>query len=555
MTPRSDTIRISINGTDLTTAMGTVVADLLPQAPHQGAFPPIAAVVENGVYGLYHELRSDARVETLDFSDREGMDVYRRTAIFLFCAAMHEIDTKSRLVVGQSLLNDYFFEVHGHEITPELVRKLSERMNELVRSDIPLVPRWTTVEEGIKLFKESGQRDKEMLLRQMRRFEVPVVSLGSYHTYPTGPVAMTTALVDRFKIHHYEHGLVLGFPDKEGALADNIPPQPKLFNTYVETKRWNELIGSSNVTQLNGLIAQDRIKELVQVCEAFHERKVAEIADDIIRRKKDAKLVLIAGPSCSGKTTFTRRIAVQLRTYGIKPVMISIDNYYLDRDKTPRHSDGSYDFECIEALDVELFNDHVCRLIKGERVETPIYVFHAGKRDPHKTHSMKLEENQVLITEGIHGLNDALSPSVHHENKFKIYISALTQLCIDDHSRIFTTDTRLIRRLVRDKLYRGTGAAETIMGWPSVRAGESKYIFPFQEEADFVFNSALPYEHSVLKPYAERFLAEVPREHPAFMEVMRLYRFFAVFIPILAAEVPHTSILREFIGRSAFRYG
>lgn len=548
-------ISVVMNGTPITTHSGVLVADLLEKVPHKGTFPPLAAIVENAVYGLYYELKSDVHVETVDLTDREGMDVYRRSATLILCAAMHAIDPQARLVVGQSLLDSYFFEVHGREITPDLIGKLDAKMRELIAAKIPLIPYWATVEEGIKLFRELGQHDKEMLLRQMRRFEIPLICVEGYYSYAAGPMALSTGLIDRFKLHHYEHGLVLGFPDKEGRLAVTIPPQPKLFQTYVETKRWDELIGASNVAQLNEIIARDKIADLIQVSETFHERKVAQIADAIVARKKHVRLVLIAGPSCSGKTTFTRRIALQLRLFGIEPVMISIDNYYLDREQTPRHPDGSYNFECLEALDLDLFNNQVRKLIKGERVDTPVYNFGIGKRNPYKVNPMQLKANQVLITEGIHGLNDALSMNVPHENKFKIYLSALTQLCIDDHNRVFTTDTRLIRRIVRDKLYRGTGAADTIMGWPSVRTGESKYIFPFQEDADLVFNSALPYEHAVLKPYAERFLAEVPREHSAFMEVMRLYRFFSVFIPILAAEVPHTSILREFIGRSAFRYG
>lgn len=547
-------IKVLMNGKEIESESGVTVADLLEKAPHRGAFPPIAAVVENGVYGLYYQLLADAHVDTVDLSDREGMDVYRRTATLLLCAAMHEIDPKARLVVGQSLFDNYFFDVQDHKIGSKLVEQLQNKMQEYVESDIPLVPHWTTVEDAIKLFCEGGQCDKQMLLEQSRRFDIPIIKIQDYRSYALGPVAYSTRLIDRFKIHRYEHGLVLGFPNKSGEVMGKIPPQPKLFNTYVETKRWNESMGVSNVAELNHLIASDKIAQHIQVSEVFHERKVAEIADAVVARRKDVKLVLIAGPSCSGKTTFTKRIANQLRMYGIDPVGISIDNYYVDRDRSPRHPDGTFDFEALEALDTELFNDHVERLIKGEKVETPIFNFHIGKRETHKTHTMQLGKNEVLMTEGIHGLNDALTPSVAHKNKFKIYLSALTQLCIDDHNRIFSTDTRLIRRIIRDKLYRGTNAAETITGWPSVRAGEAKHIFPYQESADFVFNSALPYEQAVLKPYAERFLAEVPRSHQAFMEVMRLYRFFAYFVPILAHDVPHTSIIREFIGKSAFRY-
>jgi uridine kinase len=547
-------ISLLFNGKEISARAGVTVGDLLEQAPHPGDYPALGAVIDNRVDGLYYELKSDANVETVDLTNREGMDIYRRTATIILCAAMKAIDPNARLQVGQSLVDNYFFEVHNHDVTPKLLRSLEEKMRELIEADVPLMPVWTVVEEGIRVFREDGQLDKELLLRQLRRSEVPLVALGGYRSYVQGPVAERTGLIDRFKLHHYEHGVVLGFPNREGSLAEAIPPQPKLFNTYLEAKRWNEVVQSDNVAQLNQQCIEGKISDLVKVAEALHEKKIAAIADEIVERRKDARLVLIAGPSGSGKTTFTKRLAIQLKVHGIEPVLISIDNYYVDRDKTPRHSDGSHNFECLEALDVELFSDHVGRLIKGQEVETPIYSFPLGKRDPHRTRPMKLGSNQILITEGIHGLNDELSPNIPAGHKFKVYVSALTQLCIDDHNRIFTSDTRLIRRIVRDRLFRGTKASDTIMGWPSVRRGEGKYIFPYQESADVVFNSALPYEHSVFKPIAERFLAEVQREDSAFMEVMRIYRFFAFFIPIMTREVPHTSIVREFIGGSAFQY-
>jgi uridine kinase len=295
------------------------------------------------------------------------------------------------------------------------------------------------------------------------------------------------------------------------------------------------------------------ISDLIKVAEALHEKKIAAIADEIAAHK-DVRLVLVAGPSGSGKTTFTKRLAIQLKLHGITPVALSIDNYYIDREKTPRHPDGTFNFECLEALDLTLFNDHLKRLMNGELVEVPRYNFPLGRRDPGRTRPIKLGKHEILITEGIHGLNESLSPAIPRENKFKIYVSALTQLSIDDHNRIFTTDARLVRRVVRDRLFRGSNAAETIAAWPSVRMGEAQYIFPYQEDADVIFNSALAYEPAVLKPFVERFLMEVPRGHPSFMEATRLLRFFAFIITILPEEVAHNSIVREFIGGSAFRY-
>ncbi|MBI4126772.1 MAG: nucleoside kinase, partial [Deltaproteobacteria bacterium] len=295
------------------------------------------------------------------------------------------------------------------------------------------------------------------------------------------------------------------------------------------------------------------VSDLIRVTEALHEKKIAAIADQIASRKS-VRLILIAGPSASGKTTFAKRLSIHLKIHGIEPVEVSLDHYYRGRDEVPRHPDGSLDFECLEAINVPLINDHLTKLLAGEEVTKPAYSYQTGTPNPAKSKRLKLEPHQVLIIEGIHGLNDAIGTTIAAARTFKIYVSALTQLCIDSHNRIFTTDTRLCRRIVRDRLFRGSVAAETLTLWPSVRAGEDKYIFPYQEGADVIFNSALIYEHALLKPYAERFLTEVPRDHPSFMEAARLARFFGYFIPILSDEVPQTSILREFIGGSAFQY-
>lgn len=549
----SKSFKVTMNGKTLTVGAGTRVAELLSRAPHRGHFQPLGAVINNRLDGLYYELKSPAEIETIDLANREGMDIYRRTAAAILYAAAADIAPQARFVVGQSISDGYFFEVHNHTVDGDFIRLLEERMREIVAEDLPLEPIWTTVEEALDIFRRRGLHDLVKMMRQLRRSEIPLLELCKYRGYAYGPLAARTALIDTFQLHPYEHGLVLDFPNEAGECAGALRPQPKLFDTYLETKRWNELVGIENVADLNERCMGQTAVEVVMVAEALHDRKVAAIADTIAKRKR-ARLVLIAGPSGSGKTTFSKQLAIHLKTHGLQPIALSMDNYYVDRERTPKHEDGSYNFECLEALDIALFNDHITRLAHGEEVLIPSYSFPLGKRDPAKFTPMRLKKDQVLITEGIHGLNEALTPMVPAENKFKIYVSALTQLCLDDHSRIFTTDTRLCRRIVRDRLFRGTTAAETITRWPSVRAGERQYIFPFQEEADVIFNSALAYEHALLKPYAERHLMEVPRDHPAFMEASRLVRFFSFFIPILAAEVPHTSILREFVGGSAFRY-
>ncbi len=547
------TIKVTINGKALTANAGVRVAELLPRAPHPGPFAPLGAVISNRTDGLYYTINSSANVDTIDISRREGMDIYRRTASTILYAAIADAYPHARIVVGQSISNGYFFEVHDQIVDKEFIDRIGERMKEIVTADLPIEPEWTTVEEALEVFEKRNDSDMVKMLRQLRRAEIPLVSLGEYRGFAHGPFAWRTGLIDLFKLHIYEHGIVLDFPDDQGRLAPDVRPQPKLFSTYLETKRWNELIHTQNVAELNESCMGGAVADFVKVAEALHEKKIAAIADQIVA-SPETRLVLIAGPSGSGKTTFAKRLAIQLKIHGIEPVSISMDNYYIDRDLTPKHSDGSFNFECLEALDVTLFNEHMHKLMHGESVMIPAYSFPLGKRDSSRSRRMRLHKDQILVTEGIHGLNEALTPMISAENKFKIYVSALTQVCLDDHNRIFTTDTRLCRRIVRDRLFRGTRAAETIEGWASVRAGENRYIFPFQEDADVIFNSALPYEHALLKPYAERFLAEVPRNRPSFMEASRLVRFFSFFIPILEAEVPGTSILREFVGRSAFKY-
>jgi uridine kinase len=546
-------LKITINGKALIADDGTKLYELLSKAPHQGTNKPLAAVIDNHLVGLGYSLRSPGNIRTVDISTREGMDIYRRTASTILYAAAAGLAPSARVVVGQSIASGYFFEIHNHVINEKFTELLEKRMKEIVKEDIFLTREWITVEEAIDVFKEHNAPDDVKLAGQLKRAEVPMVSLGNYRGYGHGPYAYRTGLIDKFRVRPYEHGIVLHFPDEHGNIKYLDSKQPKLFATYLEAKRWNELIHIENVSDLNEHCIGGRGGETVQVAEALHEKKISQIADQIASQK-NIRLVLIAGPSSSGKTTFSKRLRIHLKLHGLEPVALSMDNYYLDREDTPKHRDGSYNFECLEALDIELLNKHLQRLMKGEEIVMPHFSFQMGKRDPSATSRLKLGRGQILITEGIHGLNDALTKSVQHQYKFKIYVSALTQLCLDDHNRIFTTDTRLCRRIVRDRLFRGTGAAETISGWTSVRSGENRYIFPYQENADVMFNSALPYEHSLLKPYAERFLAEVPRDHPSFMEAYRLSKFFSYFIPILSREVPHTSILREFIGESAFSY-
>lgn len=548
----ADQLNITLNSRPLTVASGTTITQMLAQHPHEGPFPAIGAVVDNRMSGLNRAIRHHAAITTLDMSAREGMEIYRRTTGMLFYAAIAQFDPKARVVIGQSVDEGYVFEPGGFAPTPDNLARLEAIMRELVAADIPLDPEWVPIEEAIQIFERTGRRDRVLLLRQMRRSDVPLLRIGNYTGYVHGPVAPRTGMLDRFKLHRYNGIIVLEFPHSTGQMAGQIPPRPKMFAAYEETRQWHELLGVHNVAQLNEMASRGTIAEVIKVAEALHEKKIAVLADEICARR-GVRFVFVAGPSSSGKTTFSKRLAIQLLVNGVRPMTLAMDNYFVDREQSPRHADGSYNLESVDAVDLPLFNEHLQRFLRGDTVDVPVYSFPRGQRS-RRTHPMRMEKGHTLIIEGIHGLNPRISASIPADSRFKIGISALTQLCTDDHNRIFTSDTRLLRRIVRDRIFRGYSAADTIQNWPSVRAGEAEWITPFLEDADALFNSALCYEHAVLKNYAERFLTEVPKEHPSYVEALRLFRFLDLLVPLQAEDVPNNSILREFIGRSAFRY-
>ncbi|HUK12205.1 MAG TPA: hypothetical protein VLW17_02800 [Thermoanaerobaculaceae bacterium] len=427
-------------------------------------------------------------------------------------------------------------------------------MNEICAEDRPFQRRSVTIEEAESIFRANHEESKLALLTVRRHSTLAVVSCGEFVDIAHGTAAPSTGRVRGFALVPYEDGLLLRFGrNSDAAHLPALPSQPKLFAAYRETRRWNGLLGVANVGSLNRMCLSGEVSELIRIAEGFHEKKIAQIADAIAAQAKRVRVVLVAGPSASGKTTFIRRLAIQLRVNGIRPVGLSLDNYFVDRERTPLDARGKPDYEALEALDVELFNADLAGLLRGEEIEQPRYDFVRGRRaDRDLWQRQRLDPDQVLLVEGIHGLNHRLTASVPEESKYRVFISALTQLTLDDHNRIFTSDARLLRRIVRDHLFRGHPATRTLEMWSSVRRGEARGIFPFQEEADVIFNSALVYEPAVLRVYAERFLLEVPREHPAYTEAYRLLRFLAWFVPVFQDEVPRTSILREFIGGSAF---
>ena len=551
------TIAVLLNGVELSTPPGSRVIDLIGQKPVRSGLPTLGAVVNGRLRPLDHPLVSNCTVRTVEFGTKDGSAIYIRTVVLVLCEAVREIDPNLNPVVGQSLAGGYSFSlrrngVRTDSIDPGLIRQIKKRMLRIIGEDRPLVVRRVTVEEALEYFRQTQAWDKVKLLETTRRAEVQWASIGKFRDLVTGPLALSTGVIEQFDLVPFANEMVLRFPGRDFRMRPKPKLPTRLYSAYRETRSWNEELGVSNLGQLNEAVIKGHISEIVHVAEGFHEKKVANIADEIAARK-GCRLVLVAGPSSSGKTTFTKRLVVQLRVLGLRPIAISMDNYYVKRADTPKHSDGSYNFESLDALDVKLLNDHVHRLIRGEHVETPRYSFVRGERTP-DTVPMQLGENDILITEGIHCLNPRLTEGIQKRRKFGIYVSALTQLSIDDHSRIFTSDIRLLRRIVRDRLYRNYSAEATLAGWPSVRAGENRYIFPFQEFADTMFNSALVYETAVLRTYAERFLLEVPLESPAMSEAYRLIRFLHLLVPLFPEEVPQNSLLREFIGGSAFRY-
>jgi uridine kinase len=433
--------------------------------------------------------------------------------------------------------------------------KLEAEMKKIHREKRQFIRDTVTLEEVEDYFAKLGYGDKLLLLATRRSSTVHTIRCGDFTDIAHGPCAPHTGCLPTFGVIPYEDGLILRFPRR--ADRDRLPefkPRKLLFKTYTETRQWEEVLGIHHVGQLNQLCLDGGIRRIVRIAEGLHEKKIAQIADQILGRNTRPRLVVIAGPSASGKTTFAKRLGTQLLVNGIEPVSLSLDNYYVNRSETPRSEDGRLDFESIEAIDLAMFQSQLAELLDGQEVLTPRFDFVSGTReDRNRWQPLRLEEHQVLVVEGIHGLNDRLTASVPRDRKYRIYVSALSQLAIDDHNRIFTSDARLIRRIVRDHLYRGFDAERTLKLWDRVRRGEGTWIFPFQEHADVMFNSALSYEPAVLKTFAERFLLQVPRTSPAYAEAFRLLKFLTIFVPILPDEVPYTSILREFIGGSTFR--
>ena len=505
---------------------------------------------------LRKTLQKDCELSFVTTGDPIGHETYKRSMCFLLVKAVHDVaghDRIERVRIHFSLGKGYYCTVEGDVSLDEaFLEKVASRMHELSDQRIPIEKRSIHTDEAVELFHRHGMYDKERLFEYRRVSKVNIYSINEFEDYYYGYMVPDAGCLKYFSLHLYERGFVLQMPDREN--PEKVPefnPWPKLFHVLGESVAWGDSQEIDTVGALNDMVTHQDMREVVLVQEAYQERKIGEIARQIAERG-NVKFVLIAGPSSSGKTTFSHRLSIQLRVNGMKPHPIAVDNYFVDREHTPRDADGNYDFECLEAIDVPKFNEDMEALLDGKEVYLPVFDFTTGKRST-MTHPKKLGPQDILVIEGIHCLNPKLTEMLDDDNKFRIYISALTQLNIDEHNRIPSTDGRLIRRIVRDARTRGASATRTISMWPSVRRGEERNIFPFQEQADVMFNSSLLYELAVLKQYVEPLLFGVDKDTEEYLEAKRLLKFFDYFVGIGSENVPTNSLLREFIGGGCFR--
>ena len=524
---------------------GTQIKELLDESKYKGI---IGARFNNEIKSLNYKLKESGTLEFIDMTDKDGIRIYRKGLIFIIGMAIEELYPNSKVIVHYQLSNALQCEIDNMEITEEVIEKIKEKVNEIVANNYPIVKKSISKEEA-KVFYEGKDTDKGKLqLELTEKKQVSLYWCEDYFNYFYGILPINTGFMKIFEILKYHRGFLVRYPSRKNIYElQEFEESKKLIATLDEYELLHRGLEVPTIKELNKLTRENKIAEYIQLDEALHEKKIANIADDILKNKK-IKMVLIAGPSSSGKTTFANRLGVQLRINGLKPVTISVDNYFVEREFNPKDENGNYDFECIEAIDTELFNEHILKLLNGETVEMPDFDFEHGTKR-YNGNYLQLNEDEILVVEGIHCLNDKLTELIPKEQKYKIYISCLTVLNIDNYNRISTTDTRLIRRIVRDNQFRGYKAIHTLQMWDSVVRGEEKNIFPYQEQADSMFNSSLIYELGVLKDYAIPLLEEIDNSNYEFSEAKRLRRMLGYFESIPSDDVPQNSLLREFIGK------
>ena len=545
---------IKINGEEKQYKKGTPYQEIAAEYQSQFADDIVLVLFNNRLRELRRRVKADGELSFITVKDKAGRKAYRRSVTFLMQRAVCNLakeDNKSVTVkVMHSISQGYYCELDGEQPSREYLVRLQNEMERLAEEKIPLQKKSISTDEAVALFRELGMHDKERLFSYRRSSKVNIYSIGHYMDYFYGYMVPDTGYLKYFGLERYEDGFVVMFPDKNTKAPAKFVPSHKLFHVLRESAEWSKKMEIGTIGALNDAVAQGRIRDVILVAEALMERKIGTLAEKIAAQP-DKKFIMVAGPSSSGKTTFSHRLSIQLMAQGLKPHPIALDDYYVDRVDTPKDENGNYNFECLEALDIELFNHDMSALLGGERISLPTYNFRTGKRE-YKGNFKQLGKNDILVLEGIHGLNGKLSYSLPESSKLKIYISALTQLNIDEHNNLPTTDGRMIRRMVRDARNRNISARETIAMWDSVRRGEEQYIFPFQEEADLMFNTALIYELAVLKQYAEPLLFEIDKECKEYTEAKRLLKFLDYFLPVPSEDIGRNSILREFIGGSCF---
>ena len=514
-----------------------------------------AVLINNELCPLDSKIKYTSTIEPILNNTKEGSSVYRRSLCLLLAAAAHNIFPDTRLLVGHSLGHGYYYTLdNGKKIEAKQITSLGREMSALVKKDIPILTSEISWQEAADLFEKTGLTETRKQLNYNCTPSIKINTLDDFSDLYFGPLVLSTGVLKTFELMKYGNGFLLRFPkSSEPDKIATFKDQPKLFEIYSKYKEWGKRVGVTSAASLNKIIANNKINDFIEITETLQQKNISKIASQIID-KGTVKVVLIAGPSSSGKTTSAKKLGLELQAMGYQPKIISLDNYYIGREKTPLDEEGKPDYECLEALNIKLLNDNLVDLFNGKAVTIPSYDFHTGTSYFDEENKLTLQENEILILEGIHGLNDKLTPKVPAEYKFKIYLSALTQLNLDDHNRVSTSDNRLIRRIVRDNNFRGKPAAGTIEMWPSVTRGEELHIFPFQNNADAILNTALDYELSVLRVYAAPLLRQVTPAEKEYAEARRLLSFLENFSTISPTAVPPRSIIREFIGGSAFHY-
>jgi len=544
-------MQIKYNNIIIDVKKGTKVNELLNKQIEEMELKPIACRFNNEVKRLDFEIQEDGEIELIDITNKDGMRVYKRGLIYIVCMAFKELFPEVKLTIDYQLYHSMFCTTEGVEITEENLQQVKNKVDEIISKNIPIIKTVMTRKEAIKFYKDAKDTRGKLQLELSSRDIVTLYYCGDYYNYMYGVMPMNTGDISSYEIVKYDNGFLVRYPSrKTPEKVPELKDTTKLYTALKENAKTHKILDIYTVHQLNSIVRKGKIKDYILLDEALHEKKIANIAD-AIASNPNIKLVAIAGPSSSGKTTFSKRLGIQLRLNKLKPVMISVDNYFVERENTPKDKDGNYDFECIEAIDRELLNKDIMKLLNGEEIKAPTFNFHTGHKE-YLGNTMKLEDDEILVMEGIHCLNDELTYLIPKEQKFKVYISALTVLNIDNYNRISTTDTRLIRRMIRDKEHRGYSALHTLQMWPSVNNGEEKNIFTFQEEADAMFNSSFIYELGVLKKYAMPLLKEIDKTSPLYSEAKRIYTMLSYFETINPKDIPANSLLREFIGGSVF---